>query len=175
MQNRDIAVEWGVSEEVNLKEYEVERSTDGIHFEKQTTRTAVGNSSLPANYIWLDKQPPAAKVYYYRVKSISNFGTVLYSDTVKVTLPSNKTDMYVMNNPVEGNSIQLQMNSIDNGSFAVRLVNSAGQVVYTGNIVHAKGTATETIELGNAFPKGVYQLEVIAMNGKRRSFAVMVK
>jgi len=50
-----VQVGWGTATEVDVKNYEIERSADGIHFSKVGSVNAHGAS--PGNYSWYDATP----------------------------------------------------------------------------------------------------------------------
>ena len=114
--NSDILVEWSNGNEFDIKTYEVERSTDGINFSKQSTVAATSNNNSAVNYNWLD-QSPALGLYYYRIRSISNSDVIGHSNIVKVKINRSTPAMYVFPNPVTQNTIQLQMNGLAQGVY----------------------------------------------------------
>jgi hypothetical protein len=169
----DIAVNWKVADELNLKNYVIERSADGNIFTAAGTVQAGGNSEIPVSYRWIDAAPQPGN-YYYRIKSISNNGAVVYSDVVKVTIVKATPGLYVFPNPVTGNSIQLQMNDKPAGLYSIRLTNSLGQLLMNRVIIHAGGTATQKLIPGQALLSGAYNLEVTAPDKIRTVIKVIV-
>lgn len=161
MLNRDIAVEWTLPGEYNIKEYEIERSADGVRFTKMGKVSSSGNSTVPVTYQWIDVAPVTGE-YYYRIRSISYNDVTGYSNQAKVTMNRPVPAMYVFPNPVTGNHIQIQMNSMPQGVYAARLMNNLGQVILNRQIVHGPGTAVEKIQPDKKLLPGLYHLEVIA-------------
>ena len=172
--NSDIGVEWNVANELNIKEYDIERSVNGISFTKVATKGSSGDSTTSVSYNWLDVSP-ALGYYYYRIRSISNNNVIGYSNVVKVKINRSTPAMYVFPNPVTENIIHLQMNSMPKGVYAVRLTNTLGQVIGTNPIGHLEGTATETIQPNNKLLTGIYQLEITTPNKKTSIIKVIVK
>ncbi|MBC7625822.1 T9SS type A sorting domain-containing protein, partial [Ferruginibacter sp.] len=172
--NSDIAVEWNVASETNIKGYDIERSADGNHFTKVSDRASSGNNATSVGYNWLDVSP-ALGYYYYRIRSISNNNVVGYSNVVKVKLNKSTPAMYVFPNPVTENILHLQMNSMPKGVYGTRLINNLGQVLGTSYIDHLAGTGTETIEPNTRLLSGIYQLEITAPDKKTTSIKVIVK
>ncbi len=170
----DIAVEWNVPNEQNIKEYDIERSTNGINFTKVAAMASSGNSATAVGYNWLDVSP-ALGDYYYRIRSKSNNNVIGYSNIVKVTINKSTPAIYVFPNPVTQNTIHLQMNSMPKGVYAVRLINNLGQVIGTNWIGHLEGTATESIQPNNKLLSGIYQLEVTAPDKKITMIKVIVQ
>ena len=172
--NSDIGVEWNVANELNIKEYEIERSTDGVHFAKVSTRASSGSSATAVGYNWLDVAP-ALGYYYYKIRSISNNNVIGYSNMVKVKINKSAPAIYVFPNPVTENTIHLQMNGMAKGVYHVNLMNDIGQVVSTNWIGHLGGTATETIQPTNKLLSGIYQLQVTAPDKKTTMIKVIVQ
>ena len=147
--NRNIAVEWRVENESNLKQYEVEKSADGNHFTKSSTQKA--NNWAVNNYNWLDVH--ATPGYnYYRIKSISVNGDIAYSEVVKVFMGKGKQEITVYPNPVISNTISLQLVNQPAGNYHVKLFNNMGQQVLENTIQHAEGSSTELIQMNQNLP-----------------------
>jgi hypothetical protein len=172
--NSDIAVEWNVASETNIKGYDIERSTDGVHFTKVSDRASSGNNATSVGYNWLDVSP-ALGYYYYRIRSISNNNVVGYSNVVKVKLNKGIPAIYVFPNPVTENILHLQMNSMPKGVYGTRLINNLGQVLGTSYIDHLAGTGTETIEPNTRLLSGIYQLEITAPDKKVTAIKVIIR
>jgi hypothetical protein len=91
---------WSVSEEVNAKQYEVERSLNGRDYQRIGMVNAVGNISSLATYQFFDNQN-APGTNYYRLKLVDNDGKYEYSRTVKLSFDQ----LYTVNvapNPTTG-------------------------------------------------------------------------
>ena len=163
--NADVAVEWNVTNEYSIKEYEIERSIDGINFTKIASKLSSGNSHSVGLYDWLDVAPLPG-YYYYRVRSVSEFTASAYSDIVKVKINKSTPAIYVFPNPVIENNIQLQMNNIPQGVYYIRLINSRGQEIINKLINHPPGTSTEQIKPSIKLLPGIYQLQLTAPDKK---------
>jgi hypothetical protein len=170
----DIGVQWNVASEENIKGYEIERSTDGTHFTKVADQASAGNSDAAVAYNWLDVAPALGQ-YYYRIRSISYNDVIGYSNIVKVKLNRSTPAIYVFPNPVTQNTIHLQMNGMEKGVYAARLMNNLGQVVMSNYIAHMGGTATETLRPANTLLAGIYQLEIAAPDKKITTIKVIVQ
>lgn len=77
--NNGITLRWDVGDEINVKEYQVEKSTNGYTF------TSVG--TVPAShksvYQFTDPNSNEAQIYY-RIKSIDNDGRTKFSGIIRV-------------------------------------------------------------------------------------------
>jgi hypothetical protein len=165
-QNQNILVAWSVENEIGLKEYEVEHSTDGAHF--STLSTVAALNITKATYHFLDNNP-AAGINYYRIKSIDEDGQVMYSPVIKINFENIRPSISVYPNPLVGNKINLQLTGQPSGKYQVRLFNAAGQAVLSETINHPGGNFTEAIHLNSNLPDGIYQLEIVKPDGKSQT------
>ncbi len=96
-QNTGVEVEWATENENNLKNYEVERSTDGTHFNKAGVIDAKGTGTNV--YDWFDAFPAAGN-NYYRLRSNDLDGRYKYSDIVMVKINAANRQFTIYPNPV---------------------------------------------------------------------------
>ena len=158
-QAKDIAVEWKVSGELNIKHYEVEKSTDGISFSRTGIQTATGNNNSDVNYKWIDINPVTG-FNFYRIRSVSNSGEIKYSDIVKVKIADETSFITVYPNPVTAKVVNIALTKMDKGMYQLRLINNLGQTVFIQKLVHTGGNTTLPVTLGSV-AAGTYQLEII--------------
>jgi hypothetical protein len=156
---QDIQVEWTVQTEIDIRNYEVEKSTDGRTFSKQATQLAKGNSVATTVYDWLDASPNNGN-NYYRIKANSKNGEVQYSKIVKVNLTGGTADMVIYPTPLSGNSFTLQLNTVPKGIYQIRLTNSLGQHVWNKQLEHNGGSVAQTINLPQNITSGIYRVEL---------------
>jgi hypothetical protein len=161
-QNSGINVEWGVTNEISIKEYQVEKSLTGNDFSKAGVVAAKLNNGSNGGYVWTDVSPTQG-VNFYRIRSVSLSGDVKYSNIVKVVL-GGKAGFVVYPNPISEGAVHLQMNNLPKGTYSVKLVNEAGQVVYTKDIIHQEGSSTETLKADKNLAHGNYYLEIIGVD-----------
>ncbi|MGH2565087.1 MAG: hypothetical protein ACRDE5_11270, partial [Ginsengibacter sp.] len=82
-QAADINVEWKVTNEYNIKQYEVEKSINGLSFTSLALRSPVNNKGAAEDYYASDNRP-ADGYNYYRIRSVDIDGKVQYTSVVKV-------------------------------------------------------------------------------------------
>ena len=87
--DKNIEVQWTVENEMNMKQYETEKSTDGSRFTNLSITAATANGGHSANYVVTDTHPVDG-YNYYRVKSVDINGKIAFSNIVKVMMGSNK-------------------------------------------------------------------------------------
>jgi hypothetical protein len=173
-QNKNIAVEWKVENEVNMKQYDVEKSTDGQHFTKLVTITEVQNNNNVVNYSWTDMNAVTGN-NSYRIKSVSVNGEVHYSATVKVIINSKASKITVYPNPVVDGTINLQMMNQSKGGYAIKLINNLGQVIVVKQIEHEDGSSIETIQINKSVSKGNYHLEIVTPDKGKVTTKLLVR
>jgi len=78
-------------------------------------------------------------------------------------------------NPVTNGTISLQLTDMPKGTYQLRLLNSAGQLVFTQQITHAGANGTQTITLVSGIAKGNYFLEMSGPEGWKMTKGLSVE
>ena len=167
-----IAVEWNVVNQLDIKNYEIERSTDGFAFGKLASQPVIANSNEAA-YNWLDLNPVIGN-NFYRIRSVAFNGEIKYSAAVKVLISTLQNEISIYPNPVTNRSLNLLFNGMEKGTYGLRLINTMGQTVFTQYISHSGGSGIQTIGLTGKFANGVYRLEIIKPGNTRVSKTVTI-
>ena len=167
---RDVITKWNVLNEQDVKQYEVERSTDGYNFVKETSIEA-GNTGN-ASYTWTDAGVLPG-YYYYRIKMTDQKGKVTYSQVVKVLIGNGKASIAVYPNPVTNGIIHLQFLNEPPGKYGIRLMNQLGQVIVSKQIERMDGSDSQTIQWDYNLAHGVYQLEITRPDGSIKIIKVI--
>ncbi|MEO6669253.1 MAG: LamG-like jellyroll fold domain-containing protein [Ferruginibacter sp.] len=162
---KDIAVEWSTENETNIRQYEVEKSTDSRTFNAIASTAAVGGNGGNASYQVLDTNPVEGD-NYYRVRSVSNDGTGSYTNIVKVNMKKQKEQpsLSVYPNPISGNMIAMEWSRIPAGVYNLQLYNKMGQLFASKTINHTEGSNLETFRLMEEIPAGRYELKLTGVN-----------
>lgn len=170
--NSQVAVEWKVENQSNMKQYEVEKSVDGSRF--VTAATINANNSASSVYNWIDANPSQGN-NYYRIKSVDINGKAGYTTVVKANISSSNSvaQLKVYPNPAINANVTLELNNAAAGIYYARLINPLGQVIVSQKIVHAEGTSSETIRWNAASAKGIYQLEITKPDGQTETIKVV--
>jgi hypothetical protein len=169
----NVAVEWTVENESNIKSYEVERSADGINFVTVNTRTTKGTSSA-ADYQFIDKNAVNGN-NYYRVQSRDNDGKSGYSKIVLIKIENTVSGIRIYPNPVTNNIIGIEFKNMVAGSYKARLLSSVGQTMHSQQIIHTAAADKEYIQPATTLAPGIYQLEMVAPNNSINTVNVIVK
>jgi hypothetical protein len=173
-QQKDIAVEWNVSNETNIAGYELEKSTNGNHFNTINNITAISNNGAAAHYNRLDENPAPGN-NFYRIKSIELSGRIQYSQIVKVFNGNGKAFISVYPNPLQDNTINLQFSNEPAGKYTIKLSNMNGQLIYTTELMIAGNNTAQAIAVPQQLAKGAYQIEVNGAAGTTVVQQVLVR
>lgn len=150
---------WQVAQEQNLAGYAIERSCDGISYQRIGYTAASGSS----NYSYTDKSVPCSKVYYrLRLEDLNS--QYSYSKTVSLSFsqdadqpitvaPNPVTDHYSINIPA-GNP----------GHYSIMLYSRAGQRISQTTQLAGSAATTVTLQRADGIARGIYVLEVYNEN-----------
>ena len=162
--DKAINVDFTTANQSNIAYYEVQKSVDGSSF--SFAGTVATNST--GVYSFTDAKPSAG-VNYYRVKSISKTGDILYSNSVAAQLAgvsaTGASSIGVYPNPLTGTTFTLTLTNLAAGSYTLSVVNSNGAVQFSKGISHNGGTASQKISLNHTLAAGIYYIKVAAENG----------
>ncbi|MDE3250285.1 MAG: T9SS type A sorting domain-containing protein, partial [Bacteroidota bacterium] len=167
LQDSRILLQWTNKNEQGLLEYQLERSSDGIHFTTISRSAATGKSS----YQYTDQNITAAGNLYYRVKLINNQGGFMYSSVVSVRLNATGPDFSVYPNPFI-DAVTVRTTAEARGSLGIRIMDATGKLVREGSASVQAGT--NFIPFGNlsSLTKGIYYLQT-TINGKTTQSKLM--
>ncbi|MBD0367933.1 MAG: DUF839 domain-containing protein [Flavisolibacter sp.] len=85
-----IEISWKAEGANNGSYFDIERSTDGVHFDKIFKKETNAVNGGSRSYIYTDRTPPAAAIVYYRIKGCENGVQCTYSAIQSVHLPLEK-------------------------------------------------------------------------------------
>ncbi len=150
--NKTIENNWQTASEVNLDEFVVERSNNGVDF------TAIGNikarGSGANSYQYIDNLPLDG-LNYYRLKSVDKTGDASYSKVVSCQLLIGKI-LTVYPNPSK-DAVTVLYSHI----YKVEVVDNRGKIVY----FQSYDDATNPVMKVNNLSVGIYHLRIQTTNG----------
>ncbi|HWZ23517.1 MAG TPA: T9SS type A sorting domain-containing protein, partial [Cytophagaceae bacterium] len=168
-----VSVTWNVAREILMQQYEVERSTDGIHFITIHTMTPLGSNL----YNVTDNHAPTG-VAYYRIKGVSLDGGVNYSSMKEVAAikGSSSSGPMVYPNPVNAQGwLSVQFVNQEQGKFQLRLYNYLGQIVLQTCLEVASGNSLHSLNLSQQVSPGYYQVEIVDETGNHTMQKLVVE
>lgn len=165
-----IQVEWNMSDEENIKQYDVERSSNGQTFLTTANLVSKGGVAL-SHYDWLDMHPVNGD-NYYRIKAISITGETKYSGVALVKEFVTGSSIYAYPNPVKNNNLNIVFANKPEGKYSLTLFNMQGVKVFSRDVTYTGGYANISVTLQSKFTAGAYQLQVT--NGKEKKLEKII-
>lgn len=163
-----VALRWNVTSAQEISGFEIERSTDGVSFEKRGT-VAVQNQT---SYSFSDAVTGVRSAgIFYRIKAVMTDNSFAFSN---IFYGKNGTaiSLAVYPNPFQG-SLSLQLQTADKGAVALIVRDLAGRTVVSKTVPVEKGVNyLQLTEMQSAQP-GTYFIETTC--GSERSFVKVVK
>ncbi|MEP6725282.1 MAG: S8 family serine peptidase, partial [Bacteroidota bacterium] len=148
---RQVQVTWTIGNEVNISNYTVERSTDGIIFTNVALVNATAVIAAEKQYEAADRLPEKG-INYYRIRQTAIDGRTSYSKTMQVNV-SETADFILWPNPAT-TTVNIQNRQ---PMSRVQCYNSNGQLMYDAKI--AANQYSLPVQLWAA---GMYTLKITA-------------
>ncbi len=155
LNNKIATISWNTVGEKGVSRFEVEKSTDAKNFVKIGQASAKNTST--ATYTTTDNNTTAA-TNYYRIKAISEVGTVSYSNVAQLTVNSKQFSVYP--NPLVGKALTVSFGNVAAGKYTVTINNVLGQRVQEVAISHAGGSASHAITVNKTLAAGTYSVTI---------------
>ena len=122
----NLDLNWQVSDEDKLTQFEVETSADAVNFTKVNTVLVKGTKS----YFTRLEDIKNSNIHV-RIKAQANTGQSLYSSAVNVSnICNGRLELALYPNPVTGDISEVMINTVEgifNGTYTVRLLNADGK------------------------------------------------
>jgi uncharacterized repeat protein (TIGR01451 family) len=164
-----IDVNWATSQEINNRYFELERSIDGLNFEKITTVPGSINSQSPRSYHFTDNNFPRFSKLYYRIKQVDMDGGFAVSEIRAVSLPVSETAAFgidkIMPNPAS-NKTTISIVSNADKKVTVRFLDAQGKQYLLYNTLLKKGVNLFTTSV-LALSTGLYFAEISDTEGTK--------
>ena len=160
---RSVNLKWNVGYESGIINYEVERSADGVKFDKLSSINAKNLASYNLN-----DNTPAKGSNFYRLKINEINGVFSYSDIVKVEIAGtalNINSFYP--NPVTS-FVKLNIGNDAASKASISVLDISGKVVLTDNFSLVAGITEKTINTSN-LKSGIY---ILKLNDSGQSVSV---
>lgn len=166
--NGTVNVKWKVANEINLKNYVVMRSSDGMNFNDIGSVEAIGGF----DYTLLDTKPMNG-YNYYRIRSADRDGSIGYSEIVKIWMGELRPALTVFPNPITNGVLNLRVDNSSSGKYQIKLFSPAGQALLKKSFDYNGGSYVEKIRWEYKLTRGVYQLEVIQPDGRLKVIKIL--
>lgn len=152
-----VTLRWTTEDEYNLLNYTLERSVNGLSFQKVADINP-RNSLGTQDYIYLDSigSIQASKHIYYRLKYTELDGSFNFSRTLMIPVDVRKNRIAIYPNPAN-NELSVSLTTDKKGKAFYEINNVYGQVLLTGVWELNDGTQTKWLDIAR-LKSGVYYL-----------------
>jgi uncharacterized repeat protein (TIGR01451 family) len=161
-QNNLVKLNWITRQEINNKEFWIERSIDGTSFEKIAAIPGAVNSDITRIYSFNDYQYPHVSRIFYRLVQIDIDGSKQSSSIKWIYLKDftqKALEIYSIAPQPVNNIASLSIIAAAAGDYFFTLLNSLGQVIDRKQMSLQKGQNSKSYDCTN-IPGGYYFLEV---------------
>jgi len=151
--NRTVNLKWTTAQELNSRNFVIERSTDNRTWTSIATVAAAGFSNTARNYVYVDNSP-AKGINYYRLKQVdidyrsvtSAVRPVLFSEQYAITVAPNPATDFI--------NVYIAKNDQKTTQVIVADIN--------GKVIEKRNTGDQLLQISTSrFAKGVYFVKVI--------------
>lgn len=147
---------WTTKEELNVDDFDVQRSLNGRDF--VTVGIVKANGTNGTNqYVLYDETQQTGKLFY-RIKENSNDGSHTFSEARTITINADQS-LSVYPNPVQGKKIMLNTTSILPGQYQLSLFDLQGKLVFQSALQFARNIVPLQLDAFTA--KGTYLLKIV--------------
>ena len=170
-----ILLNWSTATEENNDRFELERSLNGVDFNRIATLQGNGTTITRSDYEYQDATALAATTYYYRLKQIDLDGQFEYACDI-ITIEANRGKITTISAPFPNptkSTTTLTITVPTTQDIQIQLINLHGQVVSEQQTTLQAGTQNLAIDLSK-LPVGEYQL-VVQLDGMERMVRKIIK
>jgi len=146
---------WQTGSEQNSDRFDIERSADGLHFEKIGWLKAAGNSTSHIDYNYFD-QAPKKGINYYRLKEVDIDNRSEFSE-IKTAQFGDGILFALYNNPSNGSDLKITVNVLPS---VLSVFDASGRKVKEVNITTSSNSLSVTALAGGTY------LAVLNKDGK---------
>jgi hypothetical protein len=162
IKNNQVKLGWLAQNEKDIKEYQVERSTDGVNFKTIGTVTAAKTEKRSQTYELIDPSPEVG-LNYYRIRQIDQYQTSRRSRVVEVKVAvARKMEVYP-NPTTKTENLQVLVPAEAGDKVEVSILDIQGTNMYRKVYADFAGAPVGFPDL--QLPKGVYIIKVSINDG----------
>ena len=157
----DALLAWSTAQELNTKNFTIQRSYDAQHFDNIGTVQASGTTSSRHAYSFIDAGivNSGKSIVYYRLQATDKDGKSENSNIISLKLGGNSHwDVRLLTNPVQDNVNVILSGT--NGKILLAIQDMSGKTMYTQSLQNINGQVSLPVVL----QKGVYILKAATNN-----------
>ncbi len=159
-------IKWSTSTEINSKNFEVQRSVDGVTFNTLGNVAAKGNSTVTSNYSFIDAEPVIG-INYYRLKQVDINGKFVLTPVKSVKFDNNtQSDVSLFPNPAK-EMVTIECKDMKD----ITILDYLGKVV-----INQKGVNQQQYNINvKGLSKGTYLVQVKTIKGEVKTEKLIVE
>ena len=158
LESNSVGLKWTTYNEINNKEFDVQRSANASEFISIGTVKALNKSEN--NYLFNDSKIFVGNRYSYRLKQIDLDGKSSYSNIVIINYFNKDRNVILYPNPLES-KLNIQINNSNNSKYEIEIADVLGKVVYQNLNVQSNNVEVNSVN----WSKGVYFVQLKSNNG----------
>ncbi len=171
-----VQLDWTTASELNNDYFEVQHSNNGRTFNTLDIINGAGVSSENIRYQFkhLDVQ---SRLNYYRLKQVDFSGESEYSEIITIENNCRRfsfSDVNIYPNPVQGNIVNLELESINNQVLDITIFNLVGELVKTIPLEIGNGKIINEIDISE-LKSGVYFFNISSRKEQERQTYKIIK
>lgn len=162
---RSVQLKWQTATETNNMGFEIEKSSNGQHWENIGFVKGQGSTQVVFDYTFED-QSPYVGWNYYRLKQIDFDGKYEYTEIQSLQFdgPTPLDGIHVFPNPAgPGQTVSIHSKTNPSHNGQLLLLDATGKKVWENSILSGQAF---TMQLPTALPAGLYALVLRADNGR---------
>ena len=164
-------ISWSVDRASGHDFFEVQRSVDGKNFKGIGKITEAITDAAERKFQFVDRNPEAQPILYYRIAQVDKNGAVFYTSIKKIEWISTSTELRL--SPVPANQhLTISWTELSAGPVTISLVSASGNVVRRKNLLSRAGNNSVIFQTG-ALPPGEYS--VLLSTSTARQTRVFIK
>ncbi|WP_205513579.1 T9SS type A sorting domain-containing protein [Longitalea arenae] len=161
LNNGLVNLDWSVTSNKSIKNFTIERSTDGVHYTAAGEQHADPKLTYSAYKATDEVFGVRSSRIYYRIKATGYNGEVQYSKAVELSLTVNALSMKLTPNPVK-NTLFINIASQADKDVQVFIYDITGNLVRSTNTHVQKGFSTIKMNDFDTWAKGMYTVKVVS-------------
>ncbi len=170
-----VDISWRVSDNHDVKDFTVERSTDGIHFTPVAKISPNDKTGSTSYKITDDISNTEAYTIYYRLRTTDINGTAQVSRIVSVTLKAiTQLKAAIVPNPVK-DILRVNIYSPADRNVQLAIYDNAGRLLQTINQHVVKGNSVISLSGFKNWERGVYPVKITSGSESLVERLVLVK
>ncbi|GEM_PF-1531674 len=163
----NIEITWTTATELNNDFFTIERSADGLNYQKIGTVQGYGTTNIEQSYSFIDVNYDVGH-NYYRLKQTDFDGTFEVFRPVYLNVPTTSTNgqLVIYPNPVSGSKHLIYLdikgiNLVNEGSVEIQILNSFGKKLMTKHLLTSEVQKSIELNLGNSISTGIYFVKLL--------------